>query len=175
MSSHHDPRNSETTAPVYEDGQGGSITILDEGSATQPMRYRMVLPKGLGPPPERHPSQDEHFRVISGVLDLGDVNGKRVQLRAGETFFLPAGTLHQPRCNQPEPVVIEATLTPGLVTAAMFRSTYATVRTHRGIGFALRMALITDRHRAEIEFAQPVQSLLLMLSRVARLLGVRAD
>lgn len=175
MSNPQEANNSESAAPVYYDGHGGSITILEEGSATAPMRYRMALPKGLGPPSERHPSQEEHFRVISGVLDLGYVNGERVQLLAGETFTLPKGTLHHPVSNLTEPAVFEATLTPGLATAAMFRSTYSTVRTQRGLGYALRMALIVERHRAEIEFIQPVQTLLLLLARVAHLLGVRAD
>jgi quercetin dioxygenase-like cupin family protein len=175
MSNQHAAKEVEPTPPVHDDGHGGNITILEEGSATAPMRYRMVLQQGLGPPPERHPNQKEHFRMISGVLDLGYVNGKRVQLSAGETFFLPAGAFHHPRNNHPEPAVFEATLTPGLATAAMFRSTYTTVRTQRGVGYALRMALIVEHHRAEIGFAKPVQTVLLLLARVARLLGVRAD
>lgn len=175
MSNQHEAKESEPAPPVHYDGHGGSITILEEGSVTKPMRYRMVLPQGLGPPPERHPNQEEHFRMISGVLDLGYVNGERVQLRAGETFLLPPGAFHHPRNKHPEPAEFESTLTPGLATAAMFRSTYTTVRTQRGLGFAVRMAMIVERHRPEIEFAQPVQSLLLLLARVARLLGVRAD
>lgn len=176
MSSHHAAEKFESAAPpVFTDGKGGSITILDWGSATTPMRYRMVLPQGFGPPPERHPSQTEHFRVISGVFDLGDVNGRHVELRAGETFFLPAGVLHRPLNKYAEPAEFEATLTPGLASAAMFRSIYTTVRTHHGIAFALRMALIIDRHRAELEFMRPVRIALRLLAGVARFLSVRAD
>lgn len=46
------------TTQTYEDGHGGGITILEPGSETAPMRFRMILPKGLGPPAaEYHPSQ----------------------------------------------------------------------------------------------------------------------
>lgn len=57
----------------------------------------------------------------------------------------------------------------------MFRSIYSTVSTRRGVGLALRMALIFDRHRAEIDFPLPVRIPLRLLARVARLVGVRAD
>ena len=176
MSNRDEAENIESKAPpVFTDGRGGSITILEEGSATTPMRYRMVLPQGLGPPPERHPSQTEHFRVISGVFDLGYIDGKHVELRAGQTFTLPAGTVHSPMNNHAEPAEFEATLTPGLGSAAMFRSTYTTVRTQRGLGFALRMALIIARHPAEVEFKPMVRIPMRLLAPVARLLGVRVD
>lgn len=176
MNNRDEAEKSESKAPpVITDGRGGSITILEEGSATTPMRYRMVLPQGLGPPPERHPHQTEHFRVISGMFDLGYINGKRVELRAGQTFTLPAGTVHRPMNHHAEPAELEATLTPGLASAAMFRSTYAAIRTQRGIGFALRMALIIARHPAEVKFTPSVRIPMRLLAPVARLLGVRAD
>ena len=34
---------------THEDGVGGHIAILEAGSETAPMRYRMVMPKGGGP------------------------------------------------------------------------------------------------------------------------------
>jgi mannose-6-phosphate isomerase-like protein (cupin superfamily) len=175
MSNHHAADKSAPSPPVFVDGRGGSITILEEGSATTPMRYRMVLPQGFGPPAECHPSQAEDFRIISGVFDLGYVSGKRVELRAGQKFTLPAGTLHRPHNYQSAPAEFEASLTPGLTSAAMFRSIYSTARTQRGLGLALRMALIMDRHRAEIGFTLPVRLSLRLLGRLARLVGVRAD
>ena len=38
------------------------------------MRYRMILPKGFGPPAaEYHASQTEDFHVVRGTLDLGKI------------------------------------------------------------------------------------------------------
>lgn len=176
MSNHHAATGTDSPPPpVLADGRGGSITILAEGSATTPMRYRMVLPPDFGPPAECHPTQEEHFRVISGVLDLGYVNGKRVELRAGQTFTLPAATLHRPQNCHAEPTEFEATLIPGLASATMFRSIYSMASTQRGFGLAVGMALIFDRHRDEIDFALPMRLTLRLLARAARLLGARAD
>lgn len=48
MNNGDEAEKSESKAPsVITDGRGGSITILEEGSATTPMRYRMVLPQVL--------------------------------------------------------------------------------------------------------------------------------
>jgi mannose-6-phosphate isomerase-like protein (cupin superfamily) len=160
---------------VFEDGRGGRITILEEGSATEPMRFRTVILRGMSPPPERHPTQREDFRVISGTFDLGTVNGRHVELRAGETFSMPAATFHRPGNRYPEPVEVEAVLTPGLGSARMFESLYPIVREHRGLGMALRVALVFERHKQEIEFPLPVLAPLRAMAKIARLAGIRVD
>lgn len=160
---------------VFENGRGGRITILDEGSATEPMRFRVVLPPGIVSRPERHPNQQEEFRVISGTFELGKVNGKRVSLRAGETWTLPLNTFHHPRNGGAEPTVLDAVLTPGLDSARMFASLYTTSRGHRGLGYALRVALIFDRHHREIDFPAPVRLALRLMARAARLARVHID
>jgi mannose-6-phosphate isomerase-like protein (cupin superfamily) len=165
----------QTSPRVFEDGHGGRIIILEEGSATRPMRFRTFMTRGVSPPPERHPNQREEFRVISGTLDLGMVNGKHVELRAGETLTLPAATFHRPGNRFDEPVEVEATLTPGLRSARMFESIYRVLREHRGLGMALRMALVFDRHRQEIEFPLPVLAALRAMARIARFAGIRVE
>ena len=73
---------------TYEDGLGGSITLLEEGDEERPTRFRMVMPPGFGPPaPECHPSQTEHFEVLRGTLDLGDVHGEHVVLHEGDPAY----------------------------------------------------------------------------------------
>ena len=176
MSNRHAVDKPDPPTPrVIPDCFGGSIAIIEEGSATTPMRFRMVMTKGFGPQSERHVSQVELFRVISGVLDLGYVNGKRVELRAGQTFTLPAATLHRPQNRYSEPVEFEPPLTPGLNSAAMFRSLYTTVSTRRGFDMALHLALLFDSHRAEIDFTLPVRIPPRLLARIARLAGGRTD
>jgi hypothetical protein len=87
----------EVMTTTHEDGHGGRITILEHGSATTPMRFRALQPKGVVPPaPECHPSQTEDFRIIRGTLDLGVIDGKRVRLQAGDSYHLPAGVYHLP-------------------------------------------------------------------------------
>jgi mannose-6-phosphate isomerase-like protein (cupin superfamily) len=165
---------SHESARTYEDGLGGHITILQEGDVTTPMRFRMIMPKGFGPPaPERHPSQREDFRVLRGTLDLGKVNGKRVVLQAGETFTLPAGIYHLPSNGGEGDLEFEATLTPGLDSAAMFASLYEATRLHTGLGRFARVAMVFRRHRNAIAFPPPVAMVMRVVAGIARGLGLR--
>ncbi len=166
----------ETRARAYEDGLGGRIVILEPGDAMSSMRFRMVLPKGFGPPaPERHPSQREDFRVLRGTLDLGKVSGKHVVLRASDTFSLPPNTYHLPANAGNEELEFEATLTPGLDAAAMFQSLYTETRTHTGLARFARVALVFRRYRRTISFPLPISAFMSVAAGLARLLGVRVE
>jgi mannose-6-phosphate isomerase-like protein (cupin superfamily) len=160
---------------TYEDGLGGRITILEDGDAHAPMRFRMVLPKGFGPPaPERHPLQREDFVVLRGTLALGKVNGKRVVLDAGDTFRLPPATYHLPANGGDDELEFEATLTPGLDSAAMFASLYKETREHTGLGRFVRVAMVFRRHHRTISFPLPVRTIMSLIAALGRVFGVRA-
>ena len=157
----------------HEDGLGGSITILEHGSATAPMRFRMVMPKGMGPPaPECHPSQTEDFTVLRGALDLGVVDGRRVVLNAGDTFRLPAGVYHLPACASDGEVEFEAVLTPGLASGEMFTELYAVMREHRGVAQFARVSMVFRRHASAIEFKAPVRAAMTVAAAIAGAFGV---
>ena len=159
---------------IHEDGLGGHIQILERGDETRPTVFRMVMPKGFGPPaPERHPRQTEQFRVLRGRLDLGMVNGEHVVLDAGETFELPANTYHHPKNGGDDELEFEATLTPGLDTAPMFVQLYTETREHSGFGQFARVAMAFRRYRNSIAFKQPVPLVMRLVSAVARGLGMR--
>lgn len=159
---------------THEDGMGGSITILEPGDATKPMRFRMVLPKGFGPPaPECHPSQRENFVVLRGVLDLGKIDGQHVRIEAGDRYTLPAGTFHLPRNGGDDEVEFEATLTPGLDAAEMFTGLYAATREHTGLGQFARVAMVFRRHAKTISFPLPVRVVMSVVASIGRLLGLR--
>ena len=158
----------------HEDGQGGSITILEHGSASAPMRFRMIMPKDVGPPaPESHPSQSEDFKVLRGTLDLGVVAGKRVVLNAGDSFHLPAGVYHLPANAGDGELEFEAVLTPGLASGDMFTELYQVFREHRGLAQFARVSIVFRRHTAAIRFRAPVRAVMSVVATTARLLGVR--
>lgn len=159
----------------HEDGLGGSITILQPGDATQPLKFRMVLPPGFGPPaPECHPGITENFSVLEGTLDLGLVRGERVVLNAGDTFSLPPGVFHKPANPDASNVVMECELTPGRDLAAMFRSLYAATRENRGLGQFLRQAMVLRRHTGSIWFPFPVRVGMSVAAALGRGFGLRA-
>jgi mannose-6-phosphate isomerase-like protein (cupin superfamily) len=166
-----------TTQPqTHEDGLGGSITILEPGSETAPMRFRMILPKGFGPPAaECHRSQTEDFRVLRGTYDLGKIGGKRVILRAGETYHLPAGTFHLPSNGGDDELEFESTLTPGRESAAMFAALYQVTREHRGLAQFARVSMVMRRFARVITFSVPVSAVMFVVAGVARMFGVRLE
>ena len=51
-------------------------------------------PAGRPPPKHLHPSQDEHFEVLAGVVRVR-AGGEDRLLRPGDTFDVPRGTVHQ--------------------------------------------------------------------------------
>jgi len=176
-STHRSPSTAAVSAwepRTYEDGMGGSITIHEPGDATRPLRFRMRLPKGFGPPaPEHHPAQREDFRVLEGTLDLGTIDGKHIVLEAGETFTLPAGASHLPRNGGNGELVFEATLTPGLDAAEMFAALYTVTREHTGLSRFARQAAVFMRHTGAISFPLPVRTAMATVAGLASLVGVR--
>jgi mannose-6-phosphate isomerase-like protein (cupin superfamily) len=168
-------RPPKTVADHHEDGLGGSITILQPGDAATPLRFRMILPPGFGPPaPECHPGIREDFSVLEGTLDLGVVEGERVVLNAGDTFSLPPGVFHKPANPDVRNAVIECELTPGRDLAAMFRSLYAATREYRGVGQFVRQAMVLRRHTGSIWFPFPVRIAMSVAATIGATLGLRA-
>ena len=47
----------------------------------------------------KHPDSDECFLVLEGELEIDLRAGKTVRLRPGETFIIPAGTVHRTRSH----------------------------------------------------------------------------
>src|SRR4051812_34296541 len=160
---------------THEDGEGGTITILEHGSTTAPMRFHMVLRKNSGPPaPECHPSQTEDFKVLRGTLDLGVIDGKRVLLKAGDTYHLPAGVYHQPDSGESGDVEFEALLTPGLESADMFADLYAVFRERRGLARIAGTSVVLRRYTRSIQFKAPFHAVISVVAAVAPLFGLGA-
>ena len=169
------PHEPEPLQDRHEDGLGGAITILEAGGAEQPLRFRMTLPPGFGPPaPECHPGIREDFTVLEGTLHLGTIDGKRVLLSAGDTFTLPPGVFHKPANPDATNAVIECVLTPGRDLAVMFRSLYAATREHRGLGQFVRQAMVLRRHTDCIWFPFPVRAAMSVAAAIGSALGLRA-
>jgi mannose-6-phosphate isomerase-like protein (cupin superfamily) len=167
MASKHDPI-------IQTDGLGGSITILERGDDEAPLRFRMVLPKGFGPPAkERHPEQREDFHVLRGTLDLGRIGGKRVRLKAGERYCLPAGVFHRPANAGDDVVEFEATLAPGRDAANLFVELYTATRERRGLDQFAHVMMVFWHYRKTISFPLPVRLVMTLAAALASLFGTR--
>ena len=159
----------------FEDGQGGHVEILQVGDEVQPMRMRMVLPKGVGPPTaERHPAQSEEFLVLRGKLGLGKIDGEEVVLGAGDRYSLNANVFHHPQNVGDDVLEFEATLTPGLDAAEAFAKIYTETRTFAGFGQFVRVAMAFRTHTHVFRFPFPVGPVMAAVAGGARILGVKA-
>jgi mannose-6-phosphate isomerase-like protein (cupin superfamily) len=72
---------------------GETLTVLERGPDVLVLEAS-YSPGGSAPPAHYHPSQDEHFEVLEGALQV-EVDGARRQLLAGETLDIPRGTAHR--------------------------------------------------------------------------------
>jgi quercetin dioxygenase-like cupin family protein len=77
---------------------------------------------GQFPPRHYHPSQDEHFEVLEGTVRT-IVEGEERSYDAGETFDIPAGTVHQLAADPPARLKWE--VRPSLRTAEFFETVYS--------------------------------------------------
>lgn len=76
---------------------------------------------GVLPPPHLHPQQAEHFEVLEGAVRT-IVEGSERIYRAGESFDVPAATVHQ--MTGAEPSRIRWEVRPALRTAEFFERLY---------------------------------------------------
>lgn len=71
---------------------GQVIEVLEHTDDVLVMRS--TYPAGGAPaPPHLHPTQNEHFEVLSGAV-VATVGGERRELEEGDVLDLPAGTTH---------------------------------------------------------------------------------
>lgn len=74
----------------------------------------ITLPaSGDGPPTHRHVFQTEHFEAVQGKLGL-DCGSQKMILEPGESFTMPANTLHRCYSVDGKEIKFKATFTPAL-------------------------------------------------------------
>jgi quercetin dioxygenase-like cupin family protein len=94
------------------DGSVYEVTDAAEGGADGSVGMNFILPPGsVSPPPHRHPTQTESFKVVDGPIELM-VDGKWRTLQAGETASVPPGVVHTFRNRSSETVTIHSTHAP---------------------------------------------------------------
>ncbi len=136
-----------------------------------------------GPPAPQHyhPSQDERFEVVSGVVHAV-IGGETRRLTEGEVIEIPAGTPHEfGGIADADGHVIWQTR-PALRTEQFFETVFGLAAAGRvgddGVPGLLQLALMVPEFDAEIRVTKPpraVQKLVFgALGPLARLRGYRA-
>lgn len=89
-------------------------TITFTNSSTDFAEMIVTLPSsGEGPPTHRHVLQTELFEAIDGKLGL-DSGDQKIVLESGQSFTIPANTLHRFYALDGTAIKFKATFTPAL-------------------------------------------------------------
>jgi quercetin dioxygenase-like cupin family protein len=131
------------------------------------LEAELFLEPGRMPPAHRHPSQDERFHVIEGVLRV-KFGGTQIDVGPGEDLDIPRGTSHAMGVVGDVPVHAVWLTRPALDTEAWWTALDAAGRRSASGGIPLPISARALReHRREFQLALPrfvAAPLLLILS-----------
>ena len=121
----------------------------------------IAVPGGAVAGPHRHPTQEEHFEVLEGVLGFrrGDERG---ELRAGESVTVPRDTVHDWWNAGSENLRAMVTVSPPASFAAMIAAVWGLSAlgrtTPKGMPRPLDGALMAEAFGREIVFEKPPEA-----------------
>jgi len=108
-------------------------------------------PNSSRPPVHLHPTQDEHFSVLSGRVTVirGD---EQLAVGAGETFDVPRGVRHQMWAEDEGAVMLWRT-SPAQRTGEMFCELWEVARDKEWAPAPLDLFAVLAEHEAEFRLA----------------------
>lgn len=163
---------------------GEHVTFLQRGEDTDGDLLEIEVraaPFASGPPEHVHEHQEEFFEIVSGTF-TGLVDGEEIELTAGDTYTIPAGTPHRWWNAHDEELVGRVEVRPALEMAAFLETVYGLARdgklTADGGGNLLQMAVIGQHYWDTNHLASPPavvqKAAFAVLAPIGRLLGYRA-
>ena len=122
----------------------------------------IVQPGGFVASAHLHPFQTEHFEVLEGMLGMR--RGKeKVELGAGETVVVEAGTPHKFWNAGEDEVRFTCTVTPAVqferLIATMYSLAAAGKTNRKGMPNPIRLAVIANHHFDDVRLPLVPQSL----------------
>ena len=152
-------------------------TAADTGGELLEMEA-IYRPVSKAPPAHFHPAQEETFEVLSGALRFV-IDGRQIDLGAGEQLVIPAGTIHRAHNAGTEEARVIWQTRPALRSQQFYETLYGLAMDGRtnadGVPGLLQVALIMTGHAGEFVLASPpriIQKALFgMLAAIARTLG----
>ena len=169
---------------IYNPVQNDWIVFRETSQDTsgQLLSAELVVSPCGGNPLHVHPNQEEHFKVLSGILDV-QVGEEHRSLGEGEEATVPPGTPHRwwNAADQKEARVL-VELRPALNTEIGFETIYGLARDGKtnknGVPNLLQLAvMLNSLHKGELYLAKPPipvqRALFRLLSPVGKLLGYK--
>jgi quercetin dioxygenase-like cupin family protein len=95
------------------------FTATAESTGGAYVEIEVTYPPNSSPPPRHlHPSQDEHFTVLSGSM-AGSCGDDAIEAKAGDEFDVPRGTPHLMGAG-PDGAMLRWRTSPALRTGELF-------------------------------------------------------
>lgn len=160
---------------TLENEIGESITFVETAADTGGERLVMevvYLPSHVRPPLHLHPRQRERFEVLTGEIVVQRGN-EEATFVAGDSFDVPAGTVHQMTAGEAPETRLRWEIVPALDSEGFFEAMWSLPEDRRPN--PLRLAWILNRHRHEFRLARPAYAVQRVvfgtMALVGRLLG----
>jgi quercetin dioxygenase-like cupin family protein len=168
------------TGDRYEMPEGAGTYVLTRSTADtngELVEFEWILPKGaFAPPPHIHPSQEEEWEVLEGVLEVV-IDGERRSLSAGESASAPPRTVHT-FARPSQPVRVRNVHRPALgfedYIDRIYRLTQEQgIRSAKNPRVPLYLAMIWREYPDTLVAARTRDRVgMALLSRIGRLLGL---
>lgn len=84
--------NAEASSPKFDQRPWGTFTVLDDAPTHKVKRIEVLPGKRLSY--QKHAHRSEHWMAVSGKA-LVTLDGKQIEITAGQTVDIPAGTAHR--------------------------------------------------------------------------------
>ena len=140
-------------------GQEIRIVRTAEETGGELVEVESILPpKAPEPPAHYHPAQDEHFEVLAGEVAV-TLDGERRRHRAGESFSVPAGAVHEMSNDGDADARLRWETRPALRTEQFFEAVGDLWRSGKlnseGMPNPLRMAALVNAFTDELRLGSP--------------------
>jgi mannose-6-phosphate isomerase-like protein (cupin superfamily) len=138
----------------------------------------LLEPGFTGPPIHVHPTAEESYTVEAGTLDVF-LDGKWLELEAGETATVPPGKAHTLRNPRDSEVRLVNVHKPALDFERFFRRFHTLLNTGKvkslppkDLRSVMYLSMLFVEHKAEIVSVKPSNSVMVAAAFLGRLLGL---
>lgn len=130
-----------------------------------------------GPPIHKHPLQVEHFKVVSGYLEVYKKD-KWVKLSPGQTLKIPKDTAHTFRSRDSKDCIFEYRVSPKGTFSEMLQTFASLMRQNKitstkDIKSLIYLSMTFKKYKKDIVSVEPPQVIIEAMAGIGKLLGFR--
>jgi quercetin dioxygenase-like cupin family protein len=167
----------------FVDQEGGKILFRETAGTTHGDLLEVEVtypPHSARPPAHYHPSQEEHFAVMGGII-RAVIDGQEEVYGEGDEFVIPPGTSHQMHNDSDEPGSVIWQTRPAMNTEVFFETIWGLAQdgniNHGGIADLLQRIVVGQEYRDIFRLSNPhdivQRGLFAVIAPIGRIAGYR--